>query len=69
MLGHECSFPNSHFLDSVVRNNKRSSGIDGETSDFFPEIVYIAIILSNVFARNFSESSEPVIVFSLISSW
>jgi len=27
MLGHECSFPNSHFLGSVVRNNKRSSGI------------------------------------------
>jgi len=32
-LGHKCSFPNSHFLDSVVRNNKRSSGIEGKTSD------------------------------------
>ena len=31
MLGHKCSFPNSHFL--VLRNNKRSSGIDGKTSD------------------------------------
>jgi len=33
MLGLECSFPNSHFLDSVVRNKKRSLGIQGKTSD------------------------------------
>ena len=33
LLGHKCSFPNSHFLGSVVRNNKRSSGIEGKTSD------------------------------------
>jgi len=33
MLGHKCSFPNSHFLDSVVRNNKRFSGIESKTSD------------------------------------
>jgi len=32
MLGHKCSFPNSNLLDSVVGNNKRSSGIDGKTS-------------------------------------
>jgi len=33
MLGHECSFPHSHFVDSVARNNKKSSGIEGKTSD------------------------------------
>jgi len=32
-VGHEYSFPHSHFLDSVVRNNKRSSGIEGNISD------------------------------------
>jgi len=32
MLGHKCSFPNSHFFILVVRKRK-SSGIDGKTSD------------------------------------
>jgi len=34
MLGHECSFPNDYFLDSVTRNNKRSSGIEGKTNNY-----------------------------------
>jgi len=33
MLGHKCSFPKAIFLIPVVRNNKRSSGIDSKTSD------------------------------------
>jgi len=55
MLGNECSFPNSHFLDSVVRNNKRSSGIEGKTSDclsrnylhvvFFTDFLMVTVLL------------------------
>jgi len=36
MLGHKCSFPNSHFLVFVilvVRTSKRSPGIHGNTSN------------------------------------
>ena len=33
MLGHKCSFPNRHFLDSVRKKYKRSSGIDGKISN------------------------------------
>jgi len=34
MLGHKFSFPNSPILYSVVGNNKRSSSIQGKTSDY-----------------------------------
>jgi len=33
MLGHKCSFQSAIVLILVVRNDKRSSGIDGKTSD------------------------------------
>ena len=33
MLGHKCSFPNRPFLDSFREKYKRSSGIDGKTSN------------------------------------
>ena len=33
MLGHKCSFPNRPFRDSVRKKYKRSSGIDGKTSN------------------------------------
>jgi len=33
MLGHKCSLPNSHCFILVIRNKKRSSGIDSKTSD------------------------------------
>jgi len=36
--GHKCSFPNSHFLDSGLSNNKRSSDIDGKTSECLSRI-------------------------------
>jgi len=41
MLRHKCSFPNSHFFILIVRNNKRSSGIDGKTSDCLSRICFI----------------------------
>jgi len=56
MLGHECSFPNSHFLVSVVRNNKTSSSIEGKTSDclsrnclyvvFFADFLMVTALLA-----------------------
>jgi len=63
MLGHECSFPNSHFLDSVVRNNKRSSGIDGKTSDCLSRNCLYYRFLSCVSARNCSLNRlNPVVI-------
>jgi len=45
MLGHECIFPNSHFRDSVVRNNKRSSGTEGRTSDWLKETIELSDLI------------------------
>jgi len=38
----------------VVRNNKRSSGIEGKPATAFPEIVYITVILSYISASDCS---------------
>jgi len=55
MLELERSFLNSHFLDFVVRNNKKSSqALKAKPATAFPEIVYITVILSCVSARNCS---------------
>jgi len=55
MFGHKCSFPNSLFL-ILVRNNKRSSGIDGKTSDCLSRncLYSITVILSYVSVSNYS---------------
>jgi len=52
MLVHECNFPNSHFLDSVIRNTKGPQALKAKPATAFPEIVYITVILSCVSARN-----------------
>ena len=55
MFGHKCSFPNSLFL-ILVRNKKRSSGIDGKTSDCLSRncLYSITVILSYVSVSNYS---------------
>ena len=47
-------FQTAIFLILFVRNNKRSSGIDGKPATAFPEFVYIAVILSYISASNCS---------------
>jgi len=47
-------FQTAIFLILVVRNNKRSSGIEGKPAITFPEIVYITVILSNISAGDCS---------------
>jgi len=71
----ECSDANvvsqiSIFLILIVRDNKRSSGIDGKTNGC-PENVCIIVMFGGVSAIVlFSVSFRPVIfVFSLISAW
>jgi len=51
MLGHKCSFPNNHFLDSGrIRNNKAPHALTAKPATAFPEVVYITVILSYVSA-------------------
>jgi len=48
---------------------KGHQSLTAKPATAFPEFVYISVIVSYVFASNCYESSEPVIVFSLIFSW
>jgi len=62
-LGHKCSFRNSHFLILVVRNDKRSSGIGGKTSNCLSRnCLYYCYLELRFRYQLFSVSSEPVIV-------
>jgi len=67
MLGHKCSFPNSHLLDSGRKEiTKRHQVSTANPATGFTEIVCTTVIVSYVSASNYSlfaETSEPVIVF------
>jgi len=52
MLGHKCSFPNSHFLDSGRKKQKGRQGLTVKPATAFPEFVYITVTLSYVFVSN-----------------
>jgi len=47
-------FQTTIFLIPVIRNNKRSPGINSKTSDSLPIFVYITVILSYVSISNCS---------------
>jgi len=56
ILGHDSDFPNRRFLHCGGLLNKKSSGINGKTSDYFYRIVWVPLTfkLSNVSASNCS---------------